>query len=106
MSGGFQVDTEVLRRHSTRVAQVAGDLGTAQSAAGSADIHGGAFGVLCGFLPAIISGTDAAARDAIAAVREATDGMVTELGVMARAIDETDQRVEARMQQISRVLGG
>lgn len=105
MSGGFQVDTEVLRRHATRVGQVAGDLGTAQSAAGSSDLHGGAFGVLCSFLPGIVAGTDAAAREAIAAVREATEGMVTELGAMARSIDETDQAVEARMQQIARVLG-
>jgi hypothetical protein len=105
VSGGFQVDTGVLRQHAARVGQVAGDIGTAQSAAGSSDIHGGAFGVLCGFLPAIISGTDAAARDAIAAVREATDGIVSELGAMARSIDETDQAVEARMQQIARVLG-
>lgn len=105
MSGGFQIDTGVLRQHAARVGQVAGDIGTAQSAAGSADIHGGAFGVLCGFLPAIISGTDAAARDAVAAVREATDGMVSELGAMARSVDETDQAVETRMQQITRVLG-
>lgn len=105
MSGGFQIDTGVLRQHAARVGQVAGDIGTAQSATGSADIHGGAFGILCGFLPAIISGTDAAARDAIAAVREATDGMVTELSAMARSVDETDQVVETRMQQITRELG-
>lgn len=105
MSGGFQIDTEVLRQHAARVGQVAGDIGTAQSAAGSSDLHGGAFGILCGFLPAIIGGTDTAAKDAIAAVREATDGMVAELGAMARSVDETDQAVETRMQQITRVLG-
>lgn len=104
MSGGFEVDTEVLRRHSTRVRQVSGDLGTAQSAAGSVDLHGGAFGVLCSFLPGIVSGVDGAARDAITAMREATDGMVAELGAMARSIDEADQRVEERMRSISRVL--
>ena len=102
---GFQVDTEVLRRHATRVSQVAGDLGTAQMAARSSDLNGGAFGVLCSFLPPIVANTDAAARDAIAAVREAADGMVTELSAMARSIDQTDEAVETRMQQLSRVLG-
>lgn len=104
MSGGFEVDTEVLRRHGTRVGQVAGDLVTAQSAAGSVDLHGGAFGVLCSFLPGIVSGVDNAAREAITAMREAADGMVTELGAMARSIDEADQRVEERMRTIARVL--
>ncbi|WP_431837134.1 type VII secretion target [Cellulomonas sp. Y8] len=104
MSGGFEVDTEVLRRHGTRVGQVAGDLGTAQAAAGSIDLHGGAFGVLCSFLPGIVSGVDSAARDAVTAMREATDGMITELGAMARSIDEADQRVEERMRSIVRVL--
>jgi hypothetical protein len=106
VSGGFEVDTEVLRRHGSRVGQVAGDLGTAAAAAGSVDLHGGAFGVLCGFLPGIVSGVDASAREAIAAVKDATDGMVTELAAMARSIEETDQRVEARMRSLSRVLGG
>jgi hypothetical protein len=101
---GFQVDTEVLRRHATRVGQVAGDVGTAQSAAGTSDLNGGAFGVLCSFLPPIVASTDRAAKDAIAAVREATDAMVSELGAMARSIDQTDQVVEARMQAITRVL--
>jgi hypothetical protein len=106
VSGGFEVDTDVLRRHGSRVGQVAGDLGAAAAAAGSVDLHGGAFGVLCSFLPGIISGVDASAREAIAAVKDATDGMVSELAAMARSIEETDQRVEARMRSLSRVLGG
>jgi hypothetical protein len=101
---GFQIDTEVLRRHATRVGQVAGDVGTAQSAAGSSDLHGGAFGLLCSFLPPIVAGTDQAAKDAIAAIREAADGMAAELGVMARSVDQADQGVESRFQAISRVL--
>lgn len=101
---GFQVDTEVLRRHATRVSQVAGDIGTAQAAAGSSDLNGGAFGVLCSFLPPIVASTDQAAKDAIAAVREAADGMVSELAAMARSIDQTDQAVESRMAQITRAL--
>ena len=101
---GFQVDTDVLRRHATRVSQVAGDIGTAQAAAASSDLSGGAFGVLCSFLPPIVASTDQVAKDAISAVREATDGMVAELAAMARSIDLTDQAVETRMEQISRAL--
>lgn len=101
---GFQVDTDVLRRHATRVGHVAGDVGTAQSAAQTTDLNSGAFGLLCSFLPPIVAGTDQAARDAIAAVREAADAMVTELGAMARSLDEVDGAVETRFQSLARAL--
>lgn len=104
MSGGFEIDTEVLRRHGARISQVAGDLGTAQSAAATAYLHGGAFGVLCAFLPGVVAGADAAARDALAAMAGAVDDTVTGLAAMARSIDEADQRAEGRMRMIDRVL--
>jgi type II secretory pathway component PulM len=104
LHGGFEIDSEVLRRHSARVDQVAGDIRTAQQAAGTTDLNGGAFGILCGFLPGIVSGNDTAARDAIAAVHEAAEQTVTGLRAMAAAYDDTDQRVEERMRRIARVL--
>ncbi|GIG23742.1 hypothetical protein Cch01nite_44660 [Cellulomonas chitinilytica] len=104
MSDGFEVDSEVLRRHSTRVSQVAGDLSTAQSAVGTTDLHGGAFGVLCSFLPAIVAGVDSAAREAVSAVHDASEGVVHELGSMARAFDEVDERVEQVLRSIAKAL--
>ncbi|WP_196804523.1 type VII secretion target [Cellulomonas sp. URHD0024] len=104
MSAGFEVDSEVLRRHGARVAQVEGDLATARAAAGTTDLHGGAFGVLCSFLPPVISGVDAAARDAVHAVHEASQGVVRELGSMAGAFDRVDERVEDLMRGIARAL--
>lgn len=104
MSGGFEVDTEVLRRHGSRVEQVASDVRTAQSAAGSTGLHDGAFGVLCSFLPAIVGGVDSAAREALSAVHEASDGVVRELGSMARSFEQVDQRVEELLRGIGKVL--
>jgi len=104
MSGGFEVDTEVLRRHGARVEQVASDVRTAQSATGSTDLHGGAFGVLCSFLPAIVGGVDSAAREALAAMHEASDGVVRELGSMARSFEQVDERVEQLLHGIGKVL--
>ena len=76
MSGGFEVDTEVLRRHG--VTGRAGGERRAHGAVatGSTDLHDGAFGVLCSFLPAIVGGVDSAAREALSAVHEASDGVV------------------------------
>ncbi|GAA3818909.1 type VII secretion target [Cellulomonas soli] len=90
----FVVDTEVLNRHASRVQNVASDVRTAQQAAATTDLHSGAFGVLCAFLPAIVSGVDSAAREAIDAVHQATAGTVEELGAMARAYEAVDARVE------------
>lgn len=104
MAAGFEVDTEVLRRHATRVGQVAADVGTAQSAAGSTDLHGGAFGVLCAFLPLIISGVDGAAREALSAAQAASSGAVGEIGAMAQSFDAVDDRVAERMRGIGKVL--
>jgi hypothetical protein len=104
VSDGFEVDSEVLRRHGTRVSQVTSELATAQSAVGTTDLHGGAFGVLCSFLPAIVAGVDSAAREAVAAVHDASDGVVRELGSMARAFDEVDERVEQLLRGIAKAL--
>jgi hypothetical protein len=104
MSEAFAVDTEVLRQHTTRVAQVAGDVASAQSAAGTTGLHGGVFGMICSFLPAVVAGVDSAAREAMSAVQAASDGVVDELGSMARAYDEVDERVEQVMRNFTKAL--
>jgi len=104
MSGEFVVDTEVLRRHATRVGQVAADVSTAQGAAGTTGLHGGAFGVLCAFLPMIIAGVDGAAREALSAVQAASSGTVGEIRSMAQSFDDVDRRVEEAMRSIAKAL--
>lgn len=104
--GGFQVDTEVLRRHGLRVDQVTADLGAVQQAAATTDLHGGAFGVLCGFLPPFVSGTDSAAREAITAVRDATEQTAADLRAMAGAYDRVDDQVADRLRRLIDRLGG
>ena len=104
MGAGFVVDSETLRQHSGRVQAVAADVRTAQSAASTTGLHGGAFGMLCSFLPLVVSGVDSAAHEALAAVGTATDGVVTELGSMARAFDAVDERVEALLQAVAKAI--
>jgi hypothetical protein len=105
-AAGFHVDTEVLRWHGSRVDQVSGDLAAAQRAAGTTDLHGGAFGTLCGFLPPFVAGTDTAARDAIAAVQQATEQTAGDLRSMAEAYDRVDDQVAERLRAIARRLDG
>jgi len=104
VSGGFHVDTEVLRRHGSRVDQVAADVHSARSAAGATDLHGGAFGLLCSFLPATVGGVDGAAREAIAAVHQGARDAVDGLGGMARDFDAVDERVQEVLRGLVKVL--
>jgi uncharacterized protein YgfB (UPF0149 family) len=100
VSGELLVDSDVLRQHAGRVSGVDSELATATAAAATTDLHGGAFGVLCSFLPPIVSGVDGAARDALHAVRGAAAEVVADLGDMAKAFDHVDQAVEAAFKKI------
>ena len=90
----LSVDGEVLRRHTARVQQVVDDLVTAEGAADSTDLGGGAFGVVCGFIAPIALLVGWAARDALSSAREATDGLITEVEAVAASFDEADRQVE------------
>lgn len=104
MTGRFVVDAEVLRRHAGRVGQVSSDVASAQAAAGSTGLHVRAFGVLCSFLPAIVSGVDGAAREAMDSAKAASDAVVEELGSMAKAFDDADVRVDELLRAVGRAL--
>lgn len=104
MSGQMAVDTEVLRRHGARVAQVADDVQTAHAAIGSTDLHGGAFGVLCSFLPAIVGSVESSAREAIEAVRDDVRDAVDGLNSMARSFEAVDDLSHTMLTTISRAL--
>lgn len=104
MSGVVEVTTDTLRQHAARVQNVVDDVSQARVAAGTADLHGGAFGVLCSFLPPAISGVDGAAREALDAIHEALVGTVSELQDMARSFDDVDQRAESTFRSLGRAL--
>ena len=105
MSDELTVSGDVLRQHSARVDQVAGEVATAQAAADTTELGNGAFGLLCSFLPLFIAQTDSAAREAIASVHDALDAVVSELGSMATSFEATDQDVEATMMTVTQGLG-
>lgn len=50
MGDQIALDFDTARQHATRVARVASDVRLAQDAAGSLNLAGGAFGVMCSFL--------------------------------------------------------
>ena len=88
MADLIAVDTETVRRHAQRAAQIAADVRLAENAAGSMNVGGGAFGVMCAFLvpPAqAVSSIAAAAITAAATMLEESEeqlrGLADDLGV-------------------------
>lgn len=86
------VDTETVRQHAQRVARIAADVRLAENAAGSMNVGGGAFGVMCAFLapPAqIVSSIAAGAITAAATMLEKSE---EQLRGLADDFDEGEQR--------------
>ncbi|KQO96817.1 hypothetical protein [Leifsonia sp. Leaf264] len=52
MSERISIDFDRIQQHATRVGSVAADVRNAKDAAGSMNLGGGAFGLMCGFLVA------------------------------------------------------
>jgi len=106
VSSELVLDTEVLRRHAGRVRSLGSDVGAARSAVGSADLHGGAFGVLCSFLPSIVSGAARASQDAIVELDGAVSAASTGLTGMAASFEASDERVALALRALTRALDG
>ena len=97
----LHVDLDTLHHHTGRLRRLENDLAEAAGAARHADLHDGAFGLLCGFLPAVVGGAlEAAASaldDATRSVDEAADGV----RAMARAWDATDRAAVDRLRHLT-----
>lgn len=96
----FHVDADVLLQHSSRLGAVTEQLGMAADAAGRVDLHGGAFGVLCAFLPLVIGGFEARAGEAIAASRETSTAMAEQVRAMAQEYARVDEGVATRLKSL------
>lgn len=101
----FDVDTEVLAAHGSRLSLVSDAVALAEDAAGQVDLHGGAFGLLCAFLPGFVNSAETETGRAIGAARDSLDAMAD--GVIAMAADyrATDESVRGRMDSIAGALG-
>lgn len=65
-SGEIEVDAAALRAQAAEVERIAGDVTYARDAAGSLNLAGGAFGLMCSFLVAPAMAVTAIARETMA----------------------------------------
>ncbi|ACQ79137.1 conserved hypothetical protein [Beutenbergia cavernae DSM 12333] len=97
MSESFHIDDDVLRAHARKVDMVADDVAEAGSAATSVDLDGGAFGLLCAFLPPIVSESEASTGDAVGAAARLLADTATRVTEMARDYAAMDDDLSGRL---------
>lgn len=86
------VDTETVRRHAQRVAQVASDVRLAEGAARSLNVGRDAFGVMCAFLVPPAQFVSSIATGAISAAATMLELSDEQLRGLANDFDEGEQR--------------
>jgi hypothetical protein len=100
---GFQVDSERLVEHARRLGFVSEAIGLAAGAAAQVDLHDGAFGLLCAFLPPFVNGAEVSTGDAIGAARETVDATIDGVLAMAGDYASVDDGVGSRL---GKMIGG
>ncbi len=101
----FEVDTEVLAAHGSRLSMVSDAVALAQDAANQVDLHDGAFGVLCAFLPGFVNSAEVQTGEAIGAALDTLEAMADGVTAMAADYRATDDGVRTRMDSIAGALG-
>lgn len=96
------VDIETLTQHAARLGAVEEQIGLAAGAAGQVNLNDGAFGLLCAFLPLVITGFETTTGDAIAASRESVTATVAEVRAMAATYAQVDADVARRLDSVAR----
>ena len=104
MSGGFDVEVADLTRHAGSVDEIRGRVAEAQSAGAGVDLHGGAFGLMCGFLIGSVQDEDQAAVGALSGMVSALQSTATDLRAMAEDYRRSDEAAATRMAQLMKEM--
>jgi hypothetical protein len=106
-AGGFNVQTQAMRDHARRLADIVKQIETAQQAIGQAHINGAnAYGILCSPLLEPIMGTiEAAGTGAVGTAHDVVNATVDGVNGMAGAYDSVDQKLDGNFKKIVEKLG-
>ena len=94
------MDFDVARQHAARVARVASDVRLAQDAAGSLNLGGGAFGVMCAFLVQPAQLVSQVAVGTISSVSALLGRAESELLGMVADFEAMEEDVSGRYRQL------
>lgn len=101
MADKIAIDQDVIVAHAARVERVASEIAIAKQASTSANMGGGAFGLMCSFL---VPFAEAAAHAASTSIGEA-GGMVSRSAVELRGVGADAAELESRLVASIRELG-
>ena len=105
MADKISIDPDRLRTHAGRVEQVAGDVGVARDAAGSINLGGGAFGLMCSFLVAPTSIVSTMAQAALASAESMVQRSAREVRGVATDFEANEDDIEQQIGRLHAELG-
>jgi hypothetical protein len=88
---GFYVDHDQLRDHANRIDQIGSSVKEASAAASSVNLDSGAFGVMCAFLPPILSSFTPTNASAIGSAASNLGSAAEAVRAMADDYRDSDQ---------------
>lgn len=98
----FAVDVDTLARHAQRIAPVCDQIGLAGDAVRQVNLHDGAFGLLCAFLPVVVDVMVGRTDDVIVAAGETASSMADTVKAMAAEYARVDGQVASRLSALGR----
>jgi uncharacterized protein YukE len=106
MADDIRIDPDRLRSHAARVEQVAGDVAMAKDAAGSINLGGGAFGLMCAFLVPPISIVSSVAQSTLSAAGSMVQRSAREVRGVAGDFEANEDDIEQQISSLRSQLGG
>ena len=94
---GFVVDTATMREHAAAVDELASSVAQCAAAAGTVHLDGGAFGVMCQFLPPLVRQNQTATTAAVSAMQGTLSAVAEAVRAMADDYDAHDTAAADRM---------
>jgi len=90
MAGGYQADAAQIRRHAGNVEAVRARFAAVRAASAHIARHDDAYGLLCGWMPAVLEGRHQRQDSLLAYVEENLSLAADSLAAVAAAYEETD----------------
>jgi uncharacterized protein YukE len=102
---GYQVNAERLDAHVARLEQIAGDIGTAKSAANAVRLDIQAYGHMCTVVPIMINVLGDLVRDGFEDAIQSLRHNADQMKVMASRYREAEEQTQQRLERLQRSIG-
>lgn len=104
MSDQISIDSDALRAHARKVAQLADDVSTATNAIASINLSGGAFGLMCAWMVAPATVASNIVGSHIKETRSVLDRTSGAVSDTARTFDASEEQIIDAITQLDRAL--